>query len=75
MTQATQVRPRTTVLTSALVAALVSLAITVSGLLIATSIVADPTGPIDPDAAARRHRAVLAGLEWQERYEQMYPTR
>ena len=75
MTQATQAQQRTSVLTSALVSAAIAVAITVSGLLIAPTFVADPTSPTDPDAAVRRHSAVQAGLEWQERYEQMYPTR
>jgi hypothetical protein len=75
MTQLQQAERRTTVLTSAIVAAAIAIAITVSGLLIAPNLVADPVTPSVPTSDERLDRAEQAGLEWQARYEQMYPTR
>ena len=72
-TQAQRAERRTTVVTSAIVSAAIAIAITVSGLLVGTSLFDAPS--VDPEFQARRDRAVQAGLEWQERYEQMYPQR
>ena len=74
MTQAQQTLHRPTVVTSALVAALIATAITVSGLLIAPTFVNGPTSPFDAARDARFDRAEQAGLEWQERYEQASPS-
>lgn len=76
MTQLQQAERRTTVLTSALVAAVIAIAITVSGMLIAPSFVQQPSSNAgDVTRDERLDRAEAGGLEWQERYEQMYPTR
>jgi hypothetical protein len=76
MTQAQLTERRTTVLTSAFVAAAIAITITVSGLLIAPSLGFDPvSNPGSPTSDERLDRAEQAGLEWQDRYEQMYPTR
>lgn len=63
MTQLQQAGRRATVVTSALVAALVSAAITISALLVVPALTAMPF----PDAAdnARLDRAVDAGRAWQ----------
>jgi hypothetical protein len=75
MTQAQLTQQRTTVLTSAFVAAVIAIAITVSGLFLAPSLIANPTSnPGSVTREERLDRAEQAGLEWQERYEQMYPT-
>ena len=71
MTQATQTVHRATVLTSALIAALVASVITVSALLIAPAILEAPS--LTSAEQARQDRIEQAGLEWQARYEQMYP--
>ena len=75
MTQAQQALHRPTVLTSAFVAAAIAIAITVSGLLFIPSFVGSSSSPVDQAREERLDRAEQAGLEWQERYEQMYPTR
>ena len=63
MTQLEQVGRRSTVVTSAIVAAAVSAIITVSGLLIVPALTAMPF-PTSPDTA-RMDRAVDAGRAWQ----------
>ena len=75
MTQLQQAERRTTVLTSALVAAIIAITITVSGMLIAPSFVQPSSNAGDVTRDERLDRAEAGGLEWQERYEQMYPTR
>jgi hypothetical protein len=74
MTQLQQAERRTTVLTSAIVSAAIAIAITVSGMLIAPSFV-QPSNADELTRDARLDRAERGGLEWQARYEQMYPTR
>ncbi|HEX2884322.1 MAG TPA: hypothetical protein VHQ42_07095 [Candidatus Limnocylindria bacterium] len=63
MTQLQQVDRRTAVVTSALVAALVSAVITISGLLLIPQLTAAPNA--DTPDTARLDRAVEAGLAWQ----------
>jgi hypothetical protein len=75
MTHAQLTQQRTTVVTSAFVAAVIAIAITVSALLIAPSFVSGPASPFDAARDARLDRAEQAGLAWQERYEQIHPTR
>jgi hypothetical protein len=75
MTQAQQTLHRPTVLTSAFVAAAIAIAITISGLLVVPSFVGTPASPVDQAREERLDRAEQAGVEWQKRYEQMYPTR
>ena len=74
MTQAQLTERKTTVLTSALVAAAIAITITVSGLLVAPTLSFDPN-PGSQTRDERLDRAEQGGLQWQERYEQMYPTR
>lgn len=63
MTQLEQVGRRTTVVTSAIVAAAVSAAITVSGLLLVPALTAAPI--TDTPNAERLDRAVESGRAWQ----------
>ena len=63
MTQLQQADRRVTVMTSAFVAAIISAAITISGLLIVPALTAMPL-PATPDTA-RFDRAVEAGQAWQ----------
>lgn len=65
MTQLEQAGRRTTVVTSALVAAAVSAIITISGLLIVPTFTALPGPEVDPAREARLDRAVDAGRAWQ----------
>jgi hypothetical protein len=74
VTQAQLTERKTTVLTSALVAAAIAITITVSGLLVAPTLSFDPN-PGSTTRDERLDRAEQGGLQWQERYEQMYPTR
>ncbi len=63
MTQLQQAGRRTTVVTSAIVAAAVSAAITISGLLLFTALSAAPIS--DTPDQARLDRAVAAGRAWE----------
>lgn len=63
MTQLEQAGRRTTVVTSAIVAAAVSAAITVSGLLLVPALTAAPI--TDTPNAERFERAVQSGQAWQ----------
>lgn len=65
MTQLEQAGRRTTVVTSALVAAAVSAIITISGLLIVPTLTALPGPQADQAREARLDRAVDAGRAWQ----------
>lgn len=65
MTQLEQAGRRTTVVTSALVAAAVSAIITISGLLVVPTFTALPGPQADPAREARLDRAVDAGRVWQ----------
>jgi hypothetical protein len=65
MTQLQQAGRRSTVLTSAIVAAVVSVAVTISGLLIVPELTRAPT-VTDAGREARLDRAVAAGLAWQD---------
>ena len=65
MTQLEQAGRRTTVVTSAIVAAFVSAAITVSGALIVPAMIASPNSTADAPRSERLDRAVDAGQAWQ----------
>lgn len=65
MTQLEHAGRRSTVVTSAIVAAAVSAIITMSGLLIIPTLTAVPGPQADPAREARLDRAVDAGRAWQ----------
>lgn len=65
MTQLELAGRRSTVVTSAIVAAAVSAVITISGLLIVPTFTAAPGPQADPGREARFDRAVDAGRAWQ----------
>lgn len=65
MTQLEHAGRRTTVVTSAIVAAAMSATITVSALLIVPAITAAPVSQADSAGEARLDRAVDAGRAWQ----------
>lgn len=69
MTQLEQAGRRSTVLTSAAVAAVVSLAITISGTLVVPQLVSAPSSDGDAMRDARLDRAVAAGQAWEAHYE------
>jgi hypothetical protein len=65
MTQLEHTGRRTTVVTSAIVAAAVSVIITISGLLVVPNLTSLPGPQADPGREARLDRAVDAGRAWQ----------
>lgn len=65
MTQLQQVERRTTVLTSAVVAAVISVVITLSGLLLIPALTGVTTSVTDSPNAASLDRAVDAGRAWE----------
>jgi hypothetical protein len=74
MTQLQQAGRRTTVVTSAFVAAAVSATITISGLLIVPSLTTAPGAPVDTAQEARLDRAVQSGRAWQKQRMAESPT-